>query len=120
MHLFKFKNRPQWKYVFGGSNEYIEKLIKLKTFKYYTNFKILKIIRDNNKIEIFDNYNNKFMFDKLIFATHADQVLSLLNNPTEIELNIFNKFKYSVNSAYLHTDSSLMPFQNMHGLAGIF
>ena len=107
--LFKFKNRPQWKYVFGGSNEYIKKLIQLKTFKYYTNTKILKIIRDNNKIEIFDNYNNKFMFDKLIFATHADQVLPLLNNPTEKELNIFNKFKYSSNSAYLHTDSSLMP-----------
>ena len=49
------------------------------------------------------------MFDKLIFATHADQVLSLLNSPTEKELNIFNKFKYSSNSAYLHTDSSLMP-----------
>ena len=34
--LFKFKDRPQWKYVFGGSNEYIKKLIDLNTFKYFT------------------------------------------------------------------------------------
>ena len=107
--LFKFKNRPKWKYVFGGSNEYIKKLIKLNKFKYYTNFKIHKILRNNNIIKIIDNKQNCNFFSKLIFATHADQVLSLLDKPTDIELNIFKKFKYSINSAYLHSDSSMMP-----------
>ena len=107
--LFKFKNRPQWKYIFGGSNEYIKKLISLKIFKYYTNFKILKIIRNNNNIKIIDKNNNYHVFDKVVFATHADQVLSLLDNPTTLELSTFKKFKYSINSAYLHTDTSLMP-----------
>ena len=107
--LFKFKNRPKWKYVFGGSNEYIKKLIDQNTFKYFTNFQILKIIRKKNIVKIFDKNNNSYLYSKLVFATHADQVLSLLDNPTEKELNIFNKFKYSSNSAYLHKDSSLMP-----------
>ncbi len=107
--LFKFKERPQWKYVYGGSNEYIKKIINLNKFKYFTNFKINKIIRDKKNIKIFDNNNNFNTFDKLIFATHADQVLPLLDNPTNKELMIFKKFKYSINSAYLHKDNSLMP-----------
>ena len=107
--LFNFKNRPQWKFISGGSNQYIKKLIKLNTFKYFTNFKILKIIRDNNKIQIIDKDNNYISFSKIIFATHGDQILSLLDNPTAKEIDVFNKFKYSNNTAYLHTDSSLMP-----------
>jgi len=107
--LFKFKNRPQWKFIFGGSNQYIKKLIDLNTFKYFTNFKIIKIKRDNNHIEIIDKDNKSSYFNKLIFATHGDQIISLLNNPTNKEIDVFNKFKYSNNTAYLHTDNSLMP-----------
>ena len=107
--LFNFKKRPQWKYIFGGSNQYIEKLINLNTFKYFTDFKILKITRKNNSIQIIDKDNKYNYFSKLVFATHGDQILSLLDNPTDKEINIFNKFKYSNNIAYLHTDASLMP-----------
>ena len=35
--------------------------------------------------------------------------LSLLDNPTIKEVDIFSKFKYSNNTAFLHTDKSLMP-----------
>ena len=107
--LFNFKNRPQWKYISGGSNQYIKKLINLKTFKYFTNFKILKIIRGKDNIKIIDKDNKHLSFSKLIFATHGNQILSLLDNPTDKEINVFNKFEYSNNTAYLHTDSSLMP-----------
>ncbi len=107
--LFKFKNRPQWKFIFGGSNQYIKKLTNLNTFKYFTNFKIFKIIRDNNIITIVDEDNNSNSFNKLIFATHGNQILPLLDNPSDKEIDVFNKFKYSNNTAYLHTDSSLMP-----------
>ena len=107
--LFNFKNRPQWKFIFGGSNQYIKKLIKLNAFNYFTDFKIQKIIRDDNNIEIIDKNNKSNYFKKLIFATHGDQILSLLDNPSEKEIDVFNKFKYSNNTAYLHTDSSLMP-----------
>ncbi len=111
--LFKFKNRPKWKYVFGGSNEYIKKIIKLNLFKYYTNFKIIKIKRENNTIKIFDKENNYLTFNKLIFATHADQILPLLDNPTKLELYTLKKFKYSTNKVYLHKDSTLMPVSKL-------
>ena len=41
--------------------------------------------------------------------THANQVLDILEKPTEEEVKIFSQFKYSTNSAILHSDHSLMP-----------
>ncbi len=107
--LFNFKNRPQWKYVKGGSKTYIEKVIALNLFKYSTNISINYIDRKNNKIEIFQKNNEKLIFDKIVFATHADQALSLINNPTKEEIDVLSNFKYSKNNAYLHSDVDLMP-----------
>ncbi len=107
--LFNLKNRPQWKFVTGGSNEYIKKIISKNSFKYHTKFNISKVQRVKNLIRIYDNDNNIFEFDKIIFAVHANQVLDLIENPTDKELRVFSRFKYSTNSAFLHTDTSLMP-----------
>ena len=43
--LFNFKNRPQWKFISNGSNQYI-KINNLNSFKYFTNYKIQKILRE--------------------------------------------------------------------------
>ena len=64
---------------------------------------------ENNKIKIVDDKNNIFEFHKVIFATHANQVLDILEKPTQEEVKIFSQFKYSTNSAILHSDQSLMP-----------
>ena len=107
--LFSFRNRPQWKYVLGGSNQYIKKIINLKLFKYYTNSEISKISRDNNSIKIFNKNNTSYSYDILVFATHADQILNLLDKPSANESKIISNFKYSSNLAYLHCDDTLMP-----------
>ena len=107
--LFNLKNRPQWKYVKGGSKTYIEKVISLNLFKYSTNISINYVKRKNNKIEIFQKNNEKLIFDKIVFATHADQALSLINNPTKEEIDVLSNFKYSKNNAFLHSDLELMP-----------
>ena len=107
--LFNLKNRPKWKYVKGGSKTYIEKVIASNLFKYSTNISINYVDRKNNKIEIFQKNNEKLIFDKIVFATHADQALSLINNPTKEEIDVLSNFKYSKNNAFLHSDVDLMP-----------
>tara|TARA_Y100001970_G_scaffold286821_1_gene409924 strand:+ start:1497 stop:2798 length:1302 start_codon:yes stop_codon:yes gene_type:complete len=110
--LFNFKNRPQWKYVKGGSKTYIDKIISLNLFKYSTNFSFNYIDRVNNKIHIVKKNNEKQSFDKIVFATHADQAISLIKNPTKEEIEILSNFKYSKNTAFLHSDPNLMPKNN--------
>ena len=83
-----------------------------------TKYDLLKFLEDkneisqdivNDEIKIEDEKNNILEFHKLIFATHANQVLDILEKPTEEEVKIFSQFKYSTNSAILHSDHSLMP-----------
>ena len=50
--LFKLKKGPQWKFITGGSNEYIKKIINKNLFNYKTNFIIKKIYRDKKSIKI--------------------------------------------------------------------
>ncbi len=107
--LFNIFNRPQWKFVKGGSKKYIDSILKKRLFKYYINKLVKKIQRnDNENFIIFEN-NEKIKFNKIILATHADQSLDILEKPTKNENDILSKFKYSKNLAYLHSDINFMP-----------
>lgn len=106
--LFNIKDKPQWKFVHGGSNSYIKKIIELDRFSFSLNTKINKIIRSENNIKIIKN-NEEVVFDYIIIATHADQALQIINNPTKNEKEILSKFEYTKNRAYLHSDKSMMP-----------
>ena len=107
--LFDLKNRPQWKFVTGGSYQYVKALIEKNLFTYYLGFKIKKILRNDNKIQLIDEKNKKMIFDKVVFATHANQAIELLSDTSKQEFDILSNFKYSKNTAYLHTDINLMP-----------
>ncbi len=48
-------------------------------------------------------------FDQVVFACHGDQILPLLEKPTETERAVLGNFRTSRNVATLHTDASLLP-----------
>ena len=50
-----------------------------------------------------------FIYDKVIIATHADQALSLIEDPLDAEIDILSNFKYKTNYAFIHQDSRFMP-----------
>ena len=107
--LFNLINRQEWKHVKGGSHKYIESIVKKKLFSYKINKYVKKIIREKDKITIAFNNNEKFTVNKVILATHADQALKILDKPSDNEINILSKFKYSKNYACLHSENNLMP-----------
>ena len=109
--LFSLRNRPQWKFVKGGSKSYIKKIIDHKKFNYTLSSNISKILRSENEIKIINNKEEN-IFDYLVIATHADQALKILHTPTELEKNILSVFEYTNNKAYLHSDSTMMPKNN--------
>jgi predicted NAD/FAD-binding protein len=47
--------------------------------------------------------------DAAVVATHADQALALLADPTPRERDALRRFRYSTNETWLHSDESLMP-----------
>jgi len=106
--LFNFRNRPQWKFLKGGSNTYIKKIIDMNKFSYSINSDIIEVIRSDDQIKIINN-NEEHIYDYLVIATHADQALKLLKKPTKDEKFILSTFEYTNNIAYLHSDPSMMP-----------
>ena len=106
--LFNFKNRPQWKFIKGGSNKYINKILEYEKFKYSLNTEILEVMRSDNQIKLITK-NEEILYDYLVIATHADHALKIIKNPTEDEKNFLSKFEYTKNKVYLHSDPSMMP-----------
>ena len=47
--------------------------------------------------------------DRVVIATHADQALGLLTDPSDAEVTTLKQFGYSHNVTVLHTDSSVLP-----------
>jgi predicted NAD/FAD-binding protein len=47
--------------------------------------------------------------DRIVIATHADEALRLLADPTESESRLLGAYRYSHNTAVLHTDTSVLP-----------
>jgi predicted NAD/FAD-binding protein len=48
-------------------------------------------------------------FDQVVIATHSDQALALLADPSDAEREILGAIPYQRNEAVLHTDASLLP-----------
>ena len=108
--LFKIKNRPQWYTVTGRSKVYVKKILNTINGEYFKNYKIKNVLRNQNGIKLYYGSSNEyFEYDKVIFAVHADEILKLINNPSENEKKILKNFQYKKNIAYLHNDERLMP-----------
>ena len=108
--LFNLKNRPQWYTIKNRSRTYVKKILETISGEYYKNYKINKISRFSNGVKVYYGGNNEFFnYDKVVIATHADEALSLITDPTPEEKSILANFKYKNNIATIHTDDSLMP-----------
>ena len=108
--LFKLKNRPQWYTVTNRSRSYVNKIISKISGEHFKNYNIRKIKRKSNGLNLYYGGENEFFdYDKVILATHADEALKLIENPTENEKKILSNFSYKKNVAYIHTDQRAMP-----------
>ena len=108
--LFKIKNRPQWYTVSGRSKTYVKKILETINGEYFKNYKIRNILRNKNGVRLYYGSSNEyFEYDKIVFAVHANEILNLINNPTENEKKILKNFQYKKNIGYLHNDDRLMP-----------
>ena len=108
--MLEIINRPKWWVIKDGSSAYIKKIIKGFESKINLSSPIRTVSRLDNGIEI-ETANSKkpLIFDAVVFATHSDQALGMLKDPTEKEKDILSSIPYQKNEVLLHTDSSVLP-----------
>ncbi len=105
--LLQVNDRPQWWTVAGGAKHYVEKIIgniadkRLKT-------PVHSIARDSRGAHIVTSAGTE-RFDKVIIATHSDQALKMLQQPSHHENRALSAITYQANTAVLHTDASVLP-----------
>jgi len=108
--LFKLKNRPQWYTVANRSKAYVDKIINQISGEHFKNYNISKIVRSELGAKVYYGEGNEFFdYDKVVIATHADDALKVIENPTTDEELILKNFKYRENTAIIHFDESIMP-----------
>jgi uncharacterized protein len=99
---------PQWYTVVGGSRTYVDRLAaQLPDVR--RSAAVTDVTRRPDAVEIKDVTGAVTSFDRVVIATHADQALSLLTDPSDQEVQTLKAFGYSSNETVLHTDSSLLP-----------
>ena len=108
--LFKLSKRPQWYTVKQRSRAYVNKVLSNISGEHYKNYKINSVKRISSGVQIYYGGNHEFFdYDKVVLATHANEALSLIEDPSEQEKKILSNFKYRGNQAVLHYDENIMP-----------
>ena len=96
--LFKLSNRPQWYTVSKRSRTYVQKIISKISGEHFKNYKVNKIRSKNNGVDLYYGGKSEFFdYDKVIMATHADEALAMIENPTDQEKEILSNFSYKEN-----------------------
>lgn len=99
---------PRWRTVTGGSRSYVERAAKNLT-SVRTASPVRGLRRTGDGVLVREESDTVHRFDHVVVATHADQALRLLEDPTPAERDILGTFRFSVNEAVLHTDATLLP-----------
>lgn len=106
--LLQLTDRPAWRTVTGGSAVYVEKLSCAFSGIVRTNTPVRQVRRGPNEVMLLgDGWSENF--DEVVFASHADQTLAMLADPSPAEAGALGAFRYSRNRALLHGDEGLMP-----------
>jgi predicted NAD/FAD-binding protein len=101
--------RPEWRVIKGGSCQYIPKLTAKYADRIRLSTPVQSIRRGPDTVEITTHQHGVEHFDQVILATHSDQALSLLSDPTTAEREILGVMRYQPNDVVLHTDQSCLP-----------
>jgi predicted NAD/FAD-binding protein len=90
-----------WRTVSGGSRRYVEKLSAPFENRIRRGAGVQRVTADNHV--------DGEKYDIVVFASHGDQSLRLLETPTTLETEFLGAFHYQDNKAVLHTDERFMP-----------
>ncbi|WP_426416228.1 NAD(P)/FAD-dependent oxidoreductase [Aestuariirhabdus sp. LZHN29] len=106
--LLNINERPQWRVIEGGSRSYLTPLIAGFRDRIHLSCPVQSIQRTQDGV-VLQHSEGKQTFDQVVIASHSDQALSMLADPSALEKQILGAIPYQDNEVILHTDESLLP-----------
>jgi predicted NAD/FAD-binding protein len=107
--LLQLRNRPAWETVVGGSRNYVDRLAAPFADRIRLDCGVREVRRLSGQVIVTDTKGRSEHFDHIVMASHADQTLNALADPSPRERKLLGSFRYSRNLAVLHSDDGFMP-----------
>ncbi len=110
--LLSYNGKHNWFTVQGGSTQYVDRLTAAmgrKGVNMRPGTPVQAVRRGPVSVEIRAWGGDWESFDEVIFATHSDDTLALLADPSAAEKKALGNIRYQPNEVVLHADPSLMP-----------
>ncbi|WP_254552639.1 NAD(P)/FAD-dependent oxidoreductase [Kitasatospora sp. MMS16-BH015] len=99
---------PTWRTVVGGSRTYVERIAE-RLGAVHRSAPVRAVTRHADGVELVTADGRRTGATAVVIATHADQALRLLADPTRPEREVLGAFRYSRNPTVLHRDASWLP-----------
>ncbi|NEX46774.1 NAD(P)/FAD-dependent oxidoreductase [Pseudotabrizicola algicola] len=110
--LLHTDGQHQWYTVEGGSVQYVRRLhaaMQRQGVDLRLGTSIAGVRRQDGMVQVRAHGSEWDSFDEVIFATHSDDTLAMLMDPSPVERMALGAVRYQPNEAVLHCDESLMP-----------
>lgn len=107
--FLEVERRVRWRTVSGGSHSYLKAILDEAKPEIQTAQAVTSVRRTaSGKVEL-RTALEKREFDFVLMASHANETLSMLEDPTHAESDLLSRFHYQKNQAVLHYDESVLP-----------
>jgi len=107
--LLTVNQQPQWHTVLGGSRAYVERLTASYRGRIRLNSAVKRVERVGEQVLVHLHDGTSAAYDQVIMASHANQSLAMLANPTAQERAVLGAFTYQENHVVVHSDVRFMP-----------
>jgi predicted NAD/FAD-binding protein len=107
--MLGLRDRPEWRTVRGGSARYVAALAKPFRDRLHLDTPVQAIERAGDHVLVKPRGGEAQRFDEVVLATHSDQALKMLADPSDREQELLGAIPYQPNEAVLHTDARMLP-----------
>ncbi|MBV0913334.1 NAD(P)/FAD-dependent oxidoreductase [Anianabacter salinae] len=110
--LLDTSGQHQWYTVQGGSREYVDRLghrLYARGVDVRLSAPVAGVRRQAGSAEVRATGGDWEGFDDVVFATHADDTLRLISDPSPDEATALGLVSYQPNDMVLHADERMMP-----------
>ena len=106
--LLRLTNRPQWRFVPGGSRTYVRAILSDLEVTEPPGETPQSIRREGGGV-VLDFGAKRRRFDHVVIGCHADEALALLADADPREQQNLGPWRYQRNEVILHTDTRFLP-----------
>ncbi len=107
--LLAVAGQPVWRTVVGGSRSYVDRIAASLGRGVRIGRPVRSVTRTEGGPRLDIEGEPPRTVDAVVIATHADQALALLADPSPREADALGAFGYSVNPTVLHGDDAYLP-----------